>query len=581
MQAHTMKNIEHHAEMFLAARTKQELAAALNEPYKRFCYLVYANDPNTQYVSYNISKIRGSVRQIDAPFTPLKFIQHKLGQILSHIYRPSCCAHAYIRERSVVTNALPHVKTNELVKIDLVDFFGSINFGRVMFLFMSHTFGFPRDVAIAIARIACKDNKLPQGGPASPIISNMICLKLDAQLNRFAKRNRCTYTRYSDDITISTRRGHLPSNIIQSYSPVELGHTLSQIVESNGFCINTNKLCLRTGTDSKVITGVKVNTKLNTVRAKVREVRAMIHAYKKFGNDNALREHIEKWTRRSRRTAPKDFKQIIDGKIAFIAMVKGRNDPVVLNLRTQLENADLLQTDTLVPSSKLHDKYCDSRSATHGLIITEGKTDRIHLAAALARLQQQGNFKSLKILFYSWPWLFGGDNILSDFCKSAKSRKFSPIPTIVIHDRDIKNSESFDNIFFGNNVWSILLPIPEHRLGWDKSISIEHYYSDETLFHTDENNRRLFIASEFDNNSLKHKTLPDITIPKRYWKKDHAILTEVKDSANANICMTKADFARRIASGMCPLAQTDTDSFLPLFRQIGKILRKHTTPTQS
>jgi hypothetical protein len=130
-------------------------------------------------------------------------------------------------------------------------------------------------------------------------------------------------------------------------------------------------------------------------------------------------------------------------------------------------------------------------------------------------------------------------------------------------------------------VWSILLPIPEHRLGWDKSISIEHYYSDETLFHTDENNRRLFIASEFDNNSLKHKTLPDITIPKRYWKKDHAILTEVKDSANANICMTKADFARRIASGMCPLAQTDTDSFLPLFRQIGKILRKHTTPTQS
>lgn len=296
MQAHTMKDIPGHAERFLTARTKQELAAALDEPYKRFCYFVYAKDPNDQYTSYEISKLRGKARQIDAPFTPIKHIQQNLAQILSHIYRPSHNAHAFIRDRSVVTNAQPHLRSKTLIKIDLVDFFGSINFGRVMSLFMAKPFGFTREVAIAVARVTCKDRKLPQGGPASPVISNMICLKLDAQINRLAKRNRCTYTRYADDITISTNADSLPVDIISSSSPLEPSKAINHIIESNGFSINVSKLCLRSGNDSKVITGVKVNSKLNTIRARVREVRAMIHAFKKFGNDKALNEHISKWT---------------------------------------------------------------------------------------------------------------------------------------------------------------------------------------------------------------------------------------------------------------------------------------------
>ncbi|WP_415715485.1 reverse transcriptase domain-containing protein [Maridesulfovibrio sp.] len=573
-----MNSIESRTNQFIAARSKAELAAALDEPYKRFCYFVYAKDPNSQYVSFNISKIRGKTRPIDAPNTPLKNIQKKLNLILSHIYKPNHCAHAYLRKKSIVTNAQPHLRSNTLIKIDLNDFFGSINFGRVMHLFMAKPFYFPQDVAVAIARIACKDNKLPQGGPASPVISNMICLKLDAQINRMAKMNRCVYTRYADDITISTRAKSLPLCIAAAVSPPKLGPTITEIIESNGFSINVNKLRLRSGFDSKVVTGVKINSKLNTIRSKVREVRAMIHAYKKFGNENALNEHITKWSRRKTSSRPKDFKTIINGKIAFIAMVKGRNDPVVLNLRTQLENCDLLENENVTPSSKLHDKYCASRATTHGVVFTEGRTDRIHLAAALMRLQKQGLFKDLKLIFYSWPWLEGGDTAVIKMCKSAKYRKFSNIPSIAIFDRDINKSENFDNKLHGNNLWSVILPIPEHRTGWDKSISIEHYYCDKTLFHEDEEGRRLYIASEFDKTTLKHKKLPDIRIPKNHNKKDHTVLNKVLDASNANICLTKVNFAKMVAQEICTLDPIDTESFIPLFKHIENLILRHTTP---
>src|SRR5690606_40213330 len=56
-------------------------------------------------------------------------------------------------------------------------------------------------VAAAIAKACTLDNALPQGAPTSPILSNLICAKMDAELSRYALANKCIYTRYADDLT--------------------------------------------------------------------------------------------------------------------------------------------------------------------------------------------------------------------------------------------------------------------------------------------------------------------------------------------------------------------------------------------
>ena len=47
-------------------------------------------------------------------------------------------------------------------------------------------------------------NVLPQGAPTSPVLTNVICSKLDRRLSGIAKRFGLNYTRYADDITFSS-----------------------------------------------------------------------------------------------------------------------------------------------------------------------------------------------------------------------------------------------------------------------------------------------------------------------------------------------------------------------------------------
>jgi hypothetical protein len=52
--------------------------------------------------------------------------------------------------------------------------------------------------------ITIRKSVLPQGAPTSPVITNIICQKLDHRLSGVAKRFGLKYSRYADDITFSS-----------------------------------------------------------------------------------------------------------------------------------------------------------------------------------------------------------------------------------------------------------------------------------------------------------------------------------------------------------------------------------------
>ena len=66
------------------------------------------------------------------------------------------------------------------------------------------------NVATTIAQIACHNNSLPQGSPSSPVISNLLAHLLDMRISRIAKKARCSYTRYADDLTFSCSKKTFP-----------------------------------------------------------------------------------------------------------------------------------------------------------------------------------------------------------------------------------------------------------------------------------------------------------------------------------------------------------------------------------
>lgn len=168
-----------------------------------------------KYREFTIPKKTGGVRTILAPNRGLKRIQRKLNMILQKIYEENSksSAHGFLHKKSIVTNAQNHINKKFVLNIDLSDFFPSISFVRVKGLLCSKPFGINEQVSHYISNLCCYQGYLPQGAPTSPILSNMICYRLDGELQKLANQNNCKYTRYADDITFSTKQQLFPNDV--------------------------------------------------------------------------------------------------------------------------------------------------------------------------------------------------------------------------------------------------------------------------------------------------------------------------------------------------------------------------------
>ena len=273
---------------FASLKTIRDIAGLLEIKYSSPIYYIRKVPDEKKYTKFCIPKKSGGEREIFAPIPPLRFIQKKLNFILQNTFVPNYCVHGFISNKNVVTNANCHVKQRYVLNIDLKDFFPSINFGRVRGMFMAYPFSFNSTVATFLAQICCYSNQLPQGAPTSPIVSNFICAKLDRQFLNLSKENNCRYTRYADDLTISTYLPKFSEKILVmnpdmwEYSVV-LSDEIKNIVENNGFTINDRKIRLRNKKQRQEVTGLIVNKFPNVTRKFIRQVRAMLHALQKFG----------------------------------------------------------------------------------------------------------------------------------------------------------------------------------------------------------------------------------------------------------------------------------------------------------
>lgn len=329
-------------ERFAGLSHPRHVASLLEIDYATFTYWLHRSPAGARYETFPIPKRSGGYRLISSPSPSIKILQKKLNRILHLVYRPKLSVQAFTAKRSVLTNARFHLRRRFVLNLDLEDFFPSITFRRVRGMFMAVPYCLPPKAATTLAQVACNQHGLPQGGPSSPIISNMICAKMDSQLLRLARRHNCTYTRYADDLTFSTNRTELPAAFaIKSGEQVELGTELQKIIESNGFRVNVNKLRLAGRRDRQEVTGVTVNQRPNVRRRLIREVRAMLHAWEKWGLENAEKVHSGHYRKhRHPNRAKPPFEAVLRGKINYVGMIRGKGDPLYIRLRSRLAKLD-------------------------------------------------------------------------------------------------------------------------------------------------------------------------------------------------------------------------------------------------
>lgn len=165
-----------------------------------------------RYSVYNIPKRHGGIRTIAQPSREIKAIQHYILQHKLSAFRVHDRAMAYVKERNIRENALQHVRSGQILKLDFQEFFPSIKardwerFARSHpsdSIKMSDLRLYSKVLFWGQRRKSVQPTCLSIGAPTSPALSNILLYDLDVSLSRIASELGVQYTRYADDITAS------------------------------------------------------------------------------------------------------------------------------------------------------------------------------------------------------------------------------------------------------------------------------------------------------------------------------------------------------------------------------------------
>jgi RNA-directed DNA polymerase len=206
------------------------LAERVGVPYGTLRLIVARQrDP---YRRFTIRKRSGGRRAIRVPEAALMRLQRWLVAYVLNPLPVHPSSFAFKPGSSIIGCAARHCGARWLVKMDIAGFFHSISEIQVYRVFLA--LGYQRLVAFELARLTTFARSktfqyrsprwqtlkkrerisdyshphlgfLPQGAPTSPMLSNLVMREVDEQIATASGTAGLTYTRYSDDLTFSTR----------------------------------------------------------------------------------------------------------------------------------------------------------------------------------------------------------------------------------------------------------------------------------------------------------------------------------------------------------------------------------------
>lgn len=192
-----------------------ELGEVLAEQWPRIKTQILEGSYTPQPVRrVKIDKPGGGVRLLGIPTTTDRLIQQAIGHVLSPIYEPVFSEYSYgfrpgRSAHDAIQQALSYINQGYdwVVEVDLKSFFDKVNHDYLMHL-VSQRIG-DKPLLKLIRRylqsgvmeggvVSPSRQGTPQGGPLSPLLSNILLDELDKELERRGHR----FVRYADDCSM-------------------------------------------------------------------------------------------------------------------------------------------------------------------------------------------------------------------------------------------------------------------------------------------------------------------------------------------------------------------------------------------
>lgn len=483
------------------AKNTRELARTLGVKYRQLNLILYSYDEtglrgtDKYYKSFDLNKKNGGIRHINAPTGELLRIQRKISKILQASIKENNISHGFNIGKSIYSNANVHHNKRYVLNLDLEDFFDSVHFGRVRgFFIKNNSFKCTENIATILAQLTCYNGKLPQGAPSSPVLTNLICNIMDFHILKIAKKYKLNYTRYADDMTFSTNDKYF----LELYNQFIIDITTE--VNKSGFKINDRKTRLQYKDSRQEVTGIIVNKSLSVPNEYYKTTRAMAHSlykngyYLLNGQEGTMNQ--------------------LDGRLMFINNKYLDNNDKTMYTFTKRQRE--LQKFLFYRYFYMNDMP---------LICTEGKTDVIHIKAALLKYADEYSelidedgllfhfFKRTnRMNKYFGIQAHGADtwkNFYKKFCSESKDSKkyysffnrfqiYSKYPVILLFDneQDSKhplgkflntfqldalknelNSKNYVRIDSHQNMYILTIP----KIKGDSNVEIEDLFDEKML----------------------------------------------------------------------------------------------------
>lgn len=247
------------------------------------------------YTIFKISKRRkGQFRIIEAPSDELKDRQREsLTELKARLYE-SPFAHAFTGNKNIVTMAEGHVAKPFVLCFDISDFFPSITL-KALQEELKTNFAFRRrlkndrkkpdkDLKTTQAVVErhlknhfCdfgddKGERLPQGAPGSPFLSNIFLHNFDWFAARKCRELDIVYSRYADDIVMSGADEKALWRLFY--------YCMQPYLKKRGLKINRRKTKMMSSKHRQMVCGLVVNEKINIPRKWRKRFRAELFQQK-------------------------------------------------------------------------------------------------------------------------------------------------------------------------------------------------------------------------------------------------------------------------------------------------------------
>ena len=175
-----------------------------------------------------IPKDNGKMRQLGIPTVVDRVVQQSIAQVLSLVYEPKFSDASYgFRPRRSAHQALQKAQTiindgyKYCIDLDLEKFFDTVNHSKLIQL-LSETIKDGRVISLihkylkagVVVSHKYEDTEegVPQGGPLSPILSNIMLTELDREL----EKRGLPFVRYADDCVIFCKSPRAAERVCES-----------------------------------------------------------------------------------------------------------------------------------------------------------------------------------------------------------------------------------------------------------------------------------------------------------------------------------------------------------------------------